>query len=228
MSRNLEEFLERNNIYFFMKEDKDKEIRDIKSYDEKEYIEVLRFCHKVFIEEKNSGEFKLRNDIFKRVEFFKLWNRRVNRILDKDNLVSKALELSKNSLNKICEVNYRDIIRRAMERQEVCVGKIYYKNSDKSLYVYLKSLEDIKFNLIEDDYYTYLKRIRGEKRISIEDLIKDICLKEDLDYKSYVYINSLINYPMYSMKYLQECYIKNLKPCREVLEEALYKDLIIS
>ncbi|MDU2664934.1 MAG: hypothetical protein E7C45_08305, partial [Clostridium perfringens] len=85
----------------------------------------------------------------------------------------------------------------------------------------------IKFNMVEEDYYNYLKKIRGNYKDELKDLLLEVVKKENLDFKSYVYINSLINYPYNSMRYLQNNYIKDLKIKSNELEELLLKDYLI-
>lgn len=81
--------------------------------------------------------------------------------------------------------------------------------------------------MVEDDYYNYLKKIRGNYKDELKDLLLEVVEKESLDFKSYVYINSLIQYPYNSMRYLQNNYIKDLKIKSNELEELLVKDYLI-
>ena len=104
-------------------------------------------------------------------------------------------------------------------------GAIGVLNGDKKIFI--KNTENIKFNMVEEDYYNYLKKIRGKYKDELKDLLLEVVEKESLDFKSYVYINSLIQYPYNSMRYLQNNYIKDLKIKRNELEELLVKDYFI-
>ena len=81
--------------------------------------------------------------------------------------------------------------------------------------------------MVEEDYYNYLKKIRGNYKDELKDLLLEVVEKESLDFKSYFYINSLIQYPYNSMRYLQNNYIKDLKIKSNELEELLVKDYLI-
>ena len=177
MSEKLELFLRENNIEVLPRKEIEREKRELRFYDPLEYLNTLSEIHKEFLKEENRIRFKFRNDIWKQVQIFKLWSRRVERIEDSNKLINKVL--------------------------------------------------DIKFNMVEEDYYNYLKKIRGNYKDELKDLLLEVVEKENLDFKSYVYINSLIQYPYNSMRYLQNNYIKNLKIKSNELEELLVKDYLI-
>ena len=227
MSEKLELFLRENNIEVLPRKEIEREKRELRFYDPVEYLNTLSEIHKEFLKEENRIGFKFRNEVWKQVQIFKLWSRRVERIEESNGLINKALDASKKSLECIYNINYKELIRRAMEREEVCIGRIYYevKNGDKKIFI--KNTNSIKFNIVEEDYYNYIKKIRGKYKDELKDLLLEVVEKESLDFKSYVYINSLIQYPYNSMRYLQNNYIKDLKIKRNELEELLGKDYLI-
>ncbi|NGU15449.1 hypothetical protein [Clostridium perfringens] len=227
MSEKLGLFLRENNIEVLPRKEIEREKRELRFYDPLEYLNTLSEIHKEFLKEENRIRFKFRNDIWKQVQIFKLWSRRVERLEDSNKLINKALDASKKSLECIYNISYKELIRRAMEREEVCIGRIYYEVKNGEKRIFIKNTEDIKFNMVEDDYYNYLKKIRGNYKDELKDLLLEVVEKESLDFKSYVYINSLIQYPYNSMRYLQNNYIKDLKIKSNELEELLVKDYLI-
>lgn len=227
MSEELELFLNKNNIEVLPRKEIEKEKRELRFYDPLEYLNTISEIHKEFLKEENRIKFKFRNDIWKHVQILKLWIRRVDKLEESNKLINIALDTSKKSLECIENISYKELIRRAMEREEVCIGRIYYEIKKGEKRIFIKNTENIKFNMVEDDYYNYLKKIRGNYRDELKDLLSEVIEKENLDFKSYVYINSLIEYPYNSMKYLQNNYIKDLKIQINVLEELLVKDYLI-
>lgn len=227
MSEKLELFLKKNNIEVLPRKEIEREKRELRFYDPVEYLNTLSEIHKEFLKEENRIKFKFRNEVWKQVQIFKLWSRRVERLEESNKLINKALDASKKSLECIYNINYKELIRRAMEREEVCIGRIYYEVKNGEKRIFIKNTEDIKFNMVEEDYYNYLKKIRGNYKDELKDLLLEVVEKESLDFKSYVYINSLIQYPYNSMRYLQNNYIKDLKIKSNELEELLVKDYLI-
>ncbi len=227
MSEELELFLNKNNIEVLPRKEIEKEKRELRFYDPLEYLNTISEIHKEFLKEENRIKFKFRNDIWKHVQILKLWIRRVDKLEESNKLINIALDTSKKSLECIENISYKELIRRAMEREEVCIGRIYYEIKKGEKRIFIKNTENIKFNMVEEDYYNYLKKIRGNYRDELKDLLSEVIEKENLDFKSYIYINSLIEYPYNSMKYLQNNYIKDLKIEINVLEELLVKDYLI-
>lgn len=229
MNQELEIFLNKNNIEVLPRKEITEGKKEIKLYDTREYINTINELHHIFLKENNKIRFKFRNDIWRMVQTFKLWNRRAERInININNSFFRlVIEASKKSVNSIESIDYISLIKRAMEREEVCTGRIYYEIKEGYKKVFITNLDNIKFNMREDDYYTYFKKIKGIYRNEIDDLIKVAVEKEELDFKSYIYIKALIEYPYNSMKYLQDIYVKDMEFENKTLEGLLARDYLI-
>lgn len=227
MSHELELFLKINDIKVLPRKEIENGIKEIKFYNPNEYICMLSEIHNMFLNEEDIIKFKFRNDIWKQVQIFKLWYRRIERIGINNRLIRLTLETSKKNLELIENMDYRKLIRRAMDREEVCIGKIYYsfKESEKSIFI--KNIDGIRFDMIENDYYGYLKKIRGTFNGDLSELIKVIIEEENLEYESYIYIKALLGFPYNAIKYLQNTYIKDSKIEVDVLEELLIRDYVL-
>lgn len=201
--------------------------RELKLYNAREYINTINEIHHIFLKEDNKVRFKFRNDVWKLVQTFKLWNRRACKINIDNRLLSLAIEASKKSLESIESIDYVSLIKRAMEREEVCTGKIYYEVKEQDKKIFITNSDNIRFNMIEDDYYSYLKKVRGIYKNELDDLIKESIEKEELNFKSYIYIKALVEYPYNSMKYLQNIYIKDFEFENKALEKLLVRDYLI-
>lgn len=227
MNQELEIFLNKNNIEVLPRKEITEGKKEIKLYDTREYINTINELHHIFLKENNKIRFKFRNDIWRMVQTFKLWNRRAERININNSFFRLVIEASKKSVNSIESIDYISLIKRAMEREEVCTGRIYYEIKEGYKKVFITNLDNIKFNMREDDYYTYFKKIKGIYRNEIDDLIKVAVEKEELDFKSYIYIKALIEYPYNSMKYLQDIYVKDIEFENKTLEGLLARDYLI-
>lgn len=227
MSHELELFFKTNNIKVLPRKEIENGIKEIKFYNPNEYICMLSEIHNMFLNEEDIIKFKFRNDIWKQVQIFKLWYRRAEKIDINNRIIKLTLETSKKNIELIENMDYRKLIRRAMDREEVCIGKIYYsfKESEKSIFI--KNIDGIRFDMIENDYYGYLKKIRSTLNDDLNELIKLIIEEENLEYESYIYIKALLEFPYNAMKYLQNTYIKDSKVKVDVLEELLIRDYIL-
>ena len=227
MNQELEVFLSKNNIEVLPRKEITEGKRDIKLYDAREYINTINELHHVFLKENNKIRFKFKSDIWRIVQTFKLWNRRTERININNKLYSLVMEASRKRLNSIESIDYISLIKRAMTREEVCTGRVYYQIKEGDKKVFITNLDNIEFNMIENDYYSYLKKVRSIYKNELDDLIKEAIEKEELDFKSYIYIKALVEYPYNYMKYLQNIYIKGLEFKNETLEELLVRDYLI-
>lgn len=227
MNQELEIFLNKNNIEVLPRKEITEGKKEIKLYDTREYINTINELHHIFLKENNKIRFKFRNDIWRMVQTFKLWNRRAERININNGFFRLVIEASKKSVNSIESIDYISLIKRAMEREEVCTGRIYYEIKEGYKKVFITNLDNIKFNMREDDYYTYFKKIKGIYKNELDDLIKVAVEKEELDFKSYIYIKALIEYPYNSMKYLQDIYVKDVEFENKTLEGLLARDYLI-
>lgn len=227
MNQELEIFLNKNNIEVLPRKEITEGKKEIKLYDTREYINTINELHHIFLKENNKIRFKFRNDIWRMVQTFKLWNRRAERININNSFFRLVIGASKKSVNSIESIDYISLIKRAMEREEVCSGRIYYEIKEGYKKVFITNLDNIKFNMREDDYYTYFKKIKGIYKNELDDLIKVAVEKEELDFKSYIYIKALIEYPYNSMKYLQDIYVKDIEFENKTLEGLLARDYLI-
>ena len=91
MSEKLELFLRENHIEVLPRKEIEREKRELRFYDPVEYLNTLSEIHKEFLKEENRIRFKFRNEVWKQVQIFKLWSRRVERLEESNGLINKAL-----------------------------------------------------------------------------------------------------------------------------------------
>lgn len=190
------------------------------------YIGGLSDFHRLFIEENNSIRFKFHNEIWKLVQTFKVWNRRVERLNINNNILELIKNQAENSINNIENLNFKKLIRRAMDRKEVCIDKIYFPENEGENNIVLCENCNITFSMIEDGYYNYFKRLKIENKLS-HGLIELVLSKENLENDSFIYLKSLISYPYNTMKYLQSVYIRGEKIDFDKVMNLVNKDFLI-
>ena len=105
------------------------------------------------------------------------------------------------ALKKLNNINFIEIIKRSMNRGEICLGRTDEGNLRKSSSIEIGKIKNISYNLIEEDAYNYLKKIkRKDKTIDVKNYIDEFVSINKLDKNSYEYINILLNIPSDTMK----------------------------
>lgn len=130
-----------------------------------------------------------------------------------DSILSQA----KRSVIQVENSNYTKLIRRSMSGYEVCLGRVGEGNLrvNESGEIEVGSIKYLTYNLIEHDFYSYLKRIiRKNRELNVEYLIELFVEKSLLTEDSSEYLNGLILYPLESLR-LWDKYRKNKKRLTE-------------
>ena len=136
------------------------------------------------------------------------------------NRVGKAIE----DLNQI---DYLGIIKRSMKKNEICLGRVDEGNLRIVETIEVGSLKGATYNLVEEDIYNYLKRIkRRNKKGDLDKYIDEYIRLSHLNKHSKDYISILLSIPYDSLKQwyrykynkknlLPEEYLKNIKASME-------------
>lgn len=107
------------------------------------------------------------------------------------------LKQAREAVNYIYGHDYFGVIKRSMNRDEICIGKVdknnLRKNEDK---IEIGTIKDISYNLIEEDLYNYIKKLqRKEFDIDEEELIRLFVHGSHLSFNSLDYLRGLCSYP---------------------------------
>lgn len=102
-----------------------------------------------------------------------------------------------NALNYIDEHDYFGVIRRSMNRSEICLGKVDKNNLRRNKNkIEIGTVKAMTYNLVEEDLYNYIKRLqRKELDIDEEELLKVFVYGSHLSYNSIDYLKGLLSYP---------------------------------
>lgn len=127
-----------------------------------------------------------------------------------DDIVERANKGLKVSYNN----KYLDIIKRSMDRGEVCMGNPYYDNICENQGLLLVNINNCIYDLVESDCIAFLKRLRKKGiKFELDKLIDQYCSLEGLDLFSKEYISSLALYPgsviRFSIRYWEKEFVYN-------------------
>ncbi|SHK06976.1 hypothetical protein SAMN02745248_01689 [Hathewaya proteolytica DSM 3090] len=110
----------------------------------------------------------------------------------------KFYTIAKESICSIDEEEYVKLIVRSMERQEVCLDKVWFNNivMESGEEIYVKDMTSSSYNLVEMDCIELLKRVRKKgKRVDYVKLAEYFCKESDLDVMSRNFILSMVKFP---------------------------------
>jgi len=180
-----------------------------------EQIKVISEVHSILSGYGYNSSSRINSTIGKRLEGMKVCIKRLKRDREtrKENdfinsmdrfLLNKGEEIIKQgeeALVGIDEIDYLGLIRRSMERNEICLGRVDEGNLRKNKKIEIGNIKNISYNLIEEDIYEYLKKIRRRNNVFNEDLYIEKYIKEEkLQNSSRYYIKLLLEIPYDSLK----------------------------
>ncbi|MCY6355533.1 spore coat protein [Clostridium sp. ZS2-4] len=111
------------------------------------------------------------------------------------------LDKAQNCIDEIYENDYLELIRRSMNRVEVCLGDTYFTNLNKRDQMEIVNLQGCCYDMVELDAVYFLAKIKKKFNIlSLEELINKFCEFENLSLKSQKFIEALLLYPYEFMK----------------------------
>nr|WP_275298455.1 spore coat protein [Clostridium sp. YIM B02555] len=186
--------------------DKNLEWKDVISQ-----IEIIVELHKTLIRCKFEEISGIRSIIGKEVESYKVQIKKLQ--MHYDYIVSKAspneveklilsegkimLRQAKIALKYIYEHDYFGVIKRSMNREEICIGRVDSSNLKKVEGEFkIGTLKGMSYNLVEEDLYNYIKKLqRKGADIDEVELIKNFVYKSHLSYNSLDYLKGLCSYP---------------------------------
>ena len=180
-----------------------------KSYENQ--INIMVELHKVLVNCKFNNLNRFGSTIGKELEGFKVQLKRVERdyqqIFDKDfkNDVEKLFILEgkrmicqgHEAIEYIYNNGYLDVIRRSMNREEICIGRADSANLRKINGIFeIGVIKGMSYDLVEEDLYRYIKRIQKKDiKIDEEELIRLFVHQSHLSLNSIKYLNGLCSYP---------------------------------
>lgn len=187
--------------------------------------------HKILLGYNSESLVKIKSNIGKEIETYKVQIKKLKKeyakimdygikndfekliILEGRNLLKQATDV----INYIYSNNYFSIIERSMNREELCIGRADNSNLKFDSNIQIGSLKYISYNLVEEDLYKYIKKIKKKNNlIDEEEVIKTFVYESHLSKDSINYLKALCSYPKDTLR-AWEKYISNkkLKPYEE-------------
>jgi hypothetical protein len=180
-------------------------------------VDLIIEFHKLLLGGNLTGLSKIKSTIGREVESYKVQIRKLQKnysyVSSKtctneiENIILSngkiMLEKANKAINYIYEHDYFGVIRRSMNREEICLGKVdksnLRKNNEK---IEVCTIKGMTYNLVEEDLYNYIKKLqRKEINIDEEELIKLFVHGSHLSFNSFDYLRGLCSYPKDFLKF---------------------------
>lgn len=204
-------------------------------------ISTIVEVHKLLINCNFNNLCRFRSTIGKEIEDYKVQLKKIQRdykiVFDKNykNDVEK-LFLSEGkrmiiqgvqAVDYICSNGYLDIIKRSMNREEICIGRADEGNLRKIEGKFqIGIIKGMSYNLVEEDLYKYIKRIQKKGiKIDEEDLIRYFVHQSHLSLNSINYLRGLCTYPRDFFKTWERYKENKKKKTEEEILELLSRSL---
>ncbi len=209
----LNEYLLKNKI--IVKESYFKSSKSIKDEDILNQLRLISEVDKILTSYSSIGYTRLYSVIGKKIENFKVQLRRLSidlsyRQKKKDInetdifLINKGNDILKKGwkvLELLKEVDYISIINRSMNKNEICLGKTDESNLRKNGFIEIGKLKNVCYNVIEEDVYVYLKKLKlKNKSLNVDYYIDEFIKINNLKVNSKDYIKVLLLFPSAAVK----------------------------
>lgn len=134
------------------------------------------------------------------------------------------LDRAESCVETIYENKYLDLIKRSMDRNEICLGDTYFTNIRENKYIEVNNLNKCIYDLLEMDGVDFLNKLMKKGfQLDYKELIESFCKIEDLGIESQRFIEALISYPYDFMKTCVKYNKKSSKEDKEKYEAKLRK-----
>lgn len=193
--------VKQNKLYYFKEKSEENLLKQIK---------IINYLHNI-LSSYGIGKSKLPCKIGKLVEginvniklcrmqlsgIYMLRNR--NKV---DNLLleygEKILERGQQTIIDISNIDYLGIVKRAMDKNEICIGNPSIENIIVMDKIEIGSIKGLSYNLVEEDIYKLLKdSSRENPNYNYDNLLSKYIEISNLKEESYKYIEILLNYPL--------------------------------
>lgn len=189
---------------------------------------------------------RINSDIGKKIENIRVLEKRLKRdynfrmeLKNKNIMDTFILNEGMSILNKVSEglerlegIDYLSLIKRSMKKNEICLGRVDEGNLRVLESIEIGSLKGVSYNLVEEDVYNYLKRIkRKDSKVDFNTLIREYVSLSYLSNESIEYISLLLLIPYDSLRqwYRYKVNKRNLTPSeylenlKDSMEYEIYK-----
>ena len=166
-----------------------------------EHLKLISQFHKEAIGYKCPINKDIKNNLGKTIEEYKVVIKKLKKYLDNHKELLGAetevfLRRAEDSVSIAENSNYIELIKRSMNRREICLGNNSPLNIWDANEILAINIEDCCYDLIEMDGIQYLSKLkRKDIGLNFEKLIKVYCENEGLGTDSEKFMLALLSYP---------------------------------
>lgn len=226
------EYITRKGVKIFNVDEKSKLSPKIKKDDIVKQIYLINEFHNKAMGYDNFLGGNLQDKRGRTVEQYKMYIRKLRReykwLANKKELTplekifirygNDYLSKADECIKQIYENNYLGLLKRSMNKSEVCLGDTYFTNLRGNDVLEISSLQSCCYDMVEMDVVYLLNKVKKKNEdLNLIELIDEFCDIENLGKESKKFIQSLIYYPYDFIK----CYMRYKKNGNE-LNEARY------
>lgn len=201
------------------------------------HLKLISEFHERVMGYNNYISHRLEDKRGRTVEQYKVYIKRVKRYVDSlkqkqvhnhfekivleygDNFIERA----NSCISVIYNSGYLELIKRSMDRCEICLGDTNFDNLGKGQYIEVVTLKDCAYDLVELDGIYYLnKLIKRGVNLDYKRLVNKFCEFEQLDKNSVSFMEAILSYPYEFIK----CTLKTIKDCKKIEEEKCANKII--
>lgn len=198
-----------------LENNKEEILENIREEDVVGQLYILGDFHKRVMGYDNYIGYRLEDKRGRMVEQYKVYLKKVKREYNviKDKITHNSFEKlllkygedyinrAQESIDIICNNSYLKLIKRSMDRVEVCLGNACHANLKREEYIEASNLNNCFYDLVEiDAVHFFNKLLKSGAKLNYKGLIEKFCEIEDLDEKSEKFIEALVAYPQDFMK----------------------------
>lgn len=184
---------------------------------------------------------KLQDKRGRTVEQYKMYMRKTVRyyeaLLQKDDLDSfeklfinyanEYLDRADKSIKKIYKSNYLKLLKRSMNRNEVCLGNTYFTNLKGDEPIHITNTNQCCYDMVEMDLIFLLNKIKKKnKSLEWNDFVDEFCQVEGLGEDSKNFIDAVMDYPYEFVKCCMRYRKSDNEEVRHKYEKKLQKIIL--
>lgn len=195
----LKNYLLENDVYimgnYFKKKKNDINILN--------HIEIIINLQKILMGYHSVEKNSILSEIGRRVDRIFVMTKKLDIGFNELNYYEKCvLDKIKKQLKKVEDIDYIDIYRRGMYKDEICIERIDESNLRVIDQVEVGKIKKISFNIVEEDFINYLFKYKKKcNKDALREYAKEYVRRSNLKKSSLQYINLIVDMPCESLKY---------------------------
>ncbi|MGG7076339.1 hypothetical protein [Clostridium sardiniense] len=167
------------------------------------HIEIIINLQKILMGYHSVEKNSILSEIGRRVDRIFVMTKKLDIGFNELNYYEKCvLDKIKKQLKKIEDIDYIDIYRRGMYKDEICIERIDESNLRVVDQVEVGKIKKISFNIVEEDFINYLFKYKKKcNKDALREYAKEYVRRSNLKKSSLQYINLIVDMPCESLKY---------------------------